>query len=101
MTFRWFGEGDPVSLAHIRQVPGVEGIVSALHDVPPGEVGPRGERGGAGGGWGVAQREDVERRAARIEAAGMRFSVVESIPVHEEIKLGLPGRDRLVDRYRE
>lgn len=86
MTFRWFGGDDPVTLEHIRQVPGVEGIVSALHDVPPGEAWPR---------------DALERLAERIDAAGMRFSVVESIPVHEEIKLGLPGRDALIDRYRE
>jgi len=86
MTFRWFGEGDPVSLAHIRQIPGVEGIVSALHEVPPGEAWPR---------------DGVERLRERIEAAGMRFAVVESIPVHEEIKLGCARRDRLVDAWCE
>jgi len=86
MTFRWFGESDPVSLSHIRQVPGVEGIVSALHEVPSGEAWPR---------------DGVERLRERIEAAGMRFAVVESIPVHEEIKLGCARRDRLTDAWCE
>jgi mannonate dehydratase len=86
MTFRWFGADDPVTLADIRQVPGVEGIVSALHDVPAGEV------------W---SREELERLGERIEGAGLRFAVVESIPVHEEIKLGSPERDRLIENYCE
>lgn len=84
MTFRWYGPGDPVALEHIRQVPGVEGIVSALHDVPVGEAWPR---------------EGLERLGERIAAAGLRFRVVESIPVHEEVKLGLPERDRWIDAY--
>src|SRR5215207_632444 len=86
MTFRWFGGDDRVTLDHIRQVPGVEGIVSALYGLPPGGVWPK---------------DALERLGERIEAAGFRFSVVESIPVHEEIKLGGPGRDRLIDAYRE
>lgn len=86
MTFRWFGADDPVTLADIRQVPGVEGIVSALYGVPVGEVWPR---------------DELERLGERIEGAGLRFSVVESIPVHEEIKLGSPRRDALIENYRE
>jgi mannonate dehydratase len=84
MTFRWFGESDAVSLEYIRQVPGVVGIVSALHDLPAGEVWPR---------------DSLERLGERIERAGFRFSVVESIPVHEDIKLGRPARDALIERY--
>lgn len=86
MTFRWFGEGDPVPLVHIRQIPGVRGVVSSLHDVPPSEVWPR---------------EEVARLAERIDAAGLRLAVVESIPVHEEIKLGGAGRDRWIDAFAE
>ena len=86
MTFRWFGEADPVPLAHIRQVPGVTGIVSALYDVPVGVAWPRAK---------------LAALAERIEAAGMRLSVVESIPVHEDIKLGRPMRDRFADAYCE
>jgi len=86
MTFRWFGRDDPVSLANIRQIPGAEGIVSALYDVAVGDVWPR---------------ERVEQLSATIDAAGMRLAVAESIPVHEDIKLGLPSRDRLIDNYAE
>jgi mannonate dehydratase len=84
MTFRWFGPDDPVTLTAIRQIPGVEGIVSALHEVPPGEVWPK---------------ESLARLGERIDAGGFRFSVVESIPVHEDIKLGAAGRDRLIENY--
>ncbi|MGQ0647225.1 MAG: mannonate dehydratase [Gemmatimonadaceae bacterium] len=83
-TFRWFGDRDAITLAHIRQIPGVEGIVTALHDRPPGSIWPR---------------DELARVRDRIEAAGLRFSVVESIPVHEDIKLGRPTRDRLVDDF--
>ena len=86
MSFRWFGPGDPVSLSRIRQIPGVEGVVSALYDVPAGEVWPR---------------DELNRLGERIEGAGLRFAVVESIPVHDDIKLGLPSRDRLIERYCE
>jgi mannonate dehydratase len=86
MTFRWFGRDDPIPLAHIRHLPGVSGVVSALYDVPVGAA------------W---SREPLERLNAEIEAAGLTFAVVESIPVHEDIKLGRPGRDRLVANYCE
>ena len=86
MTFRWFGRDDAVPLSSIRQIPGVTGVVSALHDVPVGETWPR---------------ASVERLAAEIDAAGLNLAVVESIPVHEDIKLGRPTRDRLVDQYAE
>jgi len=84
MTFRWFGHDDPIPLAHIRHIPGVSGVVSALYDVPVGAA------------W---SRERLERLKGEIEAAGLTFAVVESIPVHEDIKLGRPGRDRLIANY--
>jgi mannonate dehydratase len=86
LTFRWFGKSDPVSLEKIRQVPGVTGIVSALHELPPGEAWPR---------------DAVQRLAGDVDKAGMILAVVESIPVHEDIKLGRPTRDRLIDNYAE
>lgn len=86
LTFRWYGPADPISLAHIRQIPGVTGIVSAIYDVPVGKA------------W-DAQR--LRHLKERVEEAGLRLSVVESIPVHEDIKLGRPTRDRLVDAYCE
>jgi len=84
MTFRWFGPEDGVTLANIRQIPGVDGIVSAMFEIPPGEVWPR---------------ASLQRRGDEIARLGFRFSVVESIPVHEDIKLGRPSRDRFIDAY--
>ena len=86
MTFRWFGQNDRVSLEHIRQIPGVRGIVRALYDVPVGEPWPR---------------EWLEQLAESIDRKRLRLAVIESIPVHEEIKLGLPSRDRWIDNYSE
>lgn len=86
MTFRWFGRKDPVDLKRIRQIPGVSGIVSAIYDVR------------IGGAW---TRESVSRLVDDIDSAGMHLSVVESIPVHEDIKLGRPTRDKLADNYAE
>jgi mannonate dehydratase len=84
LTFRWFGPGDPVTLEEIRQIPGVSGIVTALHDVPPGDV------------WPLSSLESV---AETIDKCGLSFSVVESIPVHEDIKLGSGTRDALIENY--
>src|SRR5437879_5408963 len=86
MTFRWFGPADSIPLAPIRQIPGVRGVVSALYDVPVGDPWPR---------------QGIERLAGEIAAAGMHLAVVESIPVHEDVKLGRPTRDRYVDQYCE
>lgn len=73
LTLRWFGPKDPIPLEHLRQVPGVAGVVSALHDVPPGVA------------W---TTEAVAAHRDRIEAAGLRWLVAESIPVPESVKLG-------------
>src|SRR4051794_24284260 len=86
MTFRWFGAADPIPLAYVRQIPGVRGVVSALHEAPGGDVWPA---------------DDVERLVETVDRAGLRLAVVESIPVHEDIKLGRPTRDRLIDSYCE
>lgn len=86
LTFRWYGPDDPVSLEHIRQIPCMSGIVSAVYDVPVGEAWP------------------MEKITAVRDAAvqsGLEFEVVESVPVHEDIKLGKPTRDRLIDNYCE
>jgi len=86
LSFRWFGDDDPVKLEHIRQIPGVRSVVSAPTDIPVGEPWPR---------------DGIERLAAKIDAAGLDLAVVESIPVHEDIKLGRLTRDRLIDNYCE
>ncbi|MEP6832035.1 MAG: mannonate dehydratase [Gemmatimonas sp.] len=86
MTLRWFGTDDPVSLKHIRQIPGVTGIVSSVSEIVVGDA------------WTAAS---VDRIASHIGNAGLRWSVVESIPVHEHIKLGRPSRDRYIDAWCE
>jgi len=86
MTFRWFGPNDPIPLAHVRQIPAVRGIVSALYDVPVGDTWPR---------------DEITRLADTVDSAGLQLAVIESIPVHEDIKLGRPTRDRLIAQYCE
>lgn len=82
-TWRWFGPGDKITLDMLRQI-GVEGIVTALHHIPNGEV------------WSYAEVTDMKDL---IESHGLRWSVVESLPVCESIKYGGPDRDELIDRY--
>lgn len=83
-TWRWFGKKDKITLAMLQQI-GVEGIVTALHDVPNGEV------------W---TREAIHDLRTYIESYGMRWSVVESLPVCESIKYGGADRDQLIERYK-
>jgi mannonate dehydratase len=84
-TLRWFGPADPVPLSHIRQA-GAREVVTALHDIPNGEI------------WPV---EAIAARKALIDAAGLGWTVVESLPVHEGIKTRGPAWDRLVENYRQ
>lgn len=84
MTFRWYGDDDPVTLEKIRQIPGVTGIVSAIYDVPVGEVWPE---------------EKIKILKEKIEKAGLTLSVIESVPVHEDIKMGTGERDRYIENY--
>ena len=84
-TGRWFGKNDKITLPMLRQI-GVEGIVTALHDVPLGEV------------W---TQEKIRDLRLFIERHGLRWSVVESLPVTETIKYGGPDRDEQIRRYKE
>lgn len=84
-TWRWFGKNDKITLKMLRQI-GVEGIVTALHDVPNGEV------------W---TREKIHDLKTYIESYGMRWSVVESLPVVESIKYAGADRDEQIERYKE
>lgn len=82
-TWRWFGPNDAITLSQVRQA-GAEGIVSALHHLPNGTV------------WPVDEIQALKRM---IEAAGLDWDVVESIPVHEDIKTGAPGWQRYADAW--
>ena len=85
MTFRWFGPEDPVKLEHIRQIPGMSGIVSSIYDVPVGEA------------WHL---DEILKLKGRVEGYDLSLKVIESVPVHEDIKLGSKSRDRYIDNYR-
>ena len=83
-TWRWFGPNDNITLDMLRQI-GVEGIVTALHQVPNGNV------------W---TPEAIDERKSLIESHGLRWSVVESLPVSESIKFGGPDREQLLENYK-
>ncbi len=86
MTFRWYGDSDPVSLSYISQIPMMSGIVSAVYDVPVGEV------------WPTDRIEAIKQAAHQHNLA---FEVVESVPVHEHIKMGAPDAGHLIDVFCE
>ena len=86
MSFRWYGQDDPVSLKYISQIPNMRSVVSAVYDVKPGQVWPE---------------ESIKRVKDDCEKNGLIFDIVESIPVPEDIKLGSPNADELIEVYCE
>jgi mannonate dehydratase len=86
LSFRWYGTDDTVKLQYIRQIPNMFSIVTAIYDVPVGEK------------WSTAS---IDKLKNEVESAGLKFDVIESVPVHEDIKLGLPTRDKYIDNYKE
>jgi mannonate dehydratase len=86
MTFRWYGENDDsITLSQIRQIPNVTGVVGALFDVPVGEV------------W---EESDILKLKNTVNGAGLSLEVIESVNVHEDIKLGLSSRDKYIENYK-
>lgn len=86
MIFRWYGDSDPVSLEYIKQIPGMTGITSAIYDTDVGEV------------WDI---EKIKELKNKIQSAGLEFEVIESVPIHEDIKLGLQTRDKYIENYKQ
>lgn len=87
MTFRWYGSQlDPIPLRYIKQIPNMSGVVNSLMDLPAGALWPT---------------ERISALKEEVNAAGLEMEVIESVNVHEDIKLGLPGRDAYIDNYRE
>lgn len=86
MTFRWYGSNEEkITLEQIRQIPGVKGIVGTLFDIPAGEVWPK---------------DRIKALKEQIEAQGMTLKVIESVNIHDDIKIGLPSRDQYIENYK-
>ncbi len=86
LTFRWYGKDDKITLDKIRQIPNMYSVVTAIYDVPVGEVWPE---------------EKIVELKNLVESKGLKMEVIESVPVHEDIKLGLPTRDKYIEAYKE
>lgn len=87
MGFRWFGStNDPIQLSEIRQIPGVSQAVTALYDIPVGEVWPK---------------EQILQLKQTVVGADLGFEVIESVNIHDDIKIGLPTRDQYIENYQQ
>ena len=87
MGWRWYGEGnDPITLRDIKQIPGVTSIVWALHHKMPGEI------------W---EESEIKEVMDQLHEYGFNGDVVESVNVHDDIKIGLPTRDKYIENYKQ
>ncbi len=86
LSFRWYGSTDPIPLKYIKQIPHMDSIVTAIYDIPVGEVWPM---------------DKIMSLKKEVEDANLAFDVIESVPVHEDIKLGLPSRDKYIENYKQ
>ena len=85
MTLRWYGSKyDTVTLKQIRQIPGVTGVISTLYGTAPGEV------------W---EMDDILALKTEIEAAGLQLAGIESVNIHDAIKIGSPDREQYIENY--
>ena len=87
MTLRWYGsKSDSVTLQQIRQIPGVKGVITTLYETAPGDE------------W---ELDAIRAMKAEVEASGLRVSGIESVNIHDAIKIGLPERDQYIENYRK
>ncbi len=87
MTFRWYGSFmDPIPLKYIRQIPGITGVVTSLMDLPAGEL------------WPLDRLKELKKE---VNGSGLELEVIESVNIHEDIKLGLPSREQYIENYKE
>jgi len=85
MTFRWYGKNDKIPLKYIAQIPGIDGVVTSLMDIPVGEIWPL---------------KDIKELKASVDSYGLNLDVIESVNVHESIKLGDKDRDKYIQNYK-
>lgn len=86
LTFRWYGNNDPIDLKYIKQIPGCTGIMGMHDEFKAGEV------------W---DKDFFKDMVKRVNDAGLEYEVIESINVHEDIKMGLPSRDKYIENYKQ
>ena len=85
-TFRWYGNSDPISLDYIKQIPGCSGIMGMHDEFEAGEI------------W---DKDFFMGMVKKVNDAGLSYEVIESINVHEDIKMGLPTRDKYIENYKQ